>query len=322
MAVTPSAALGQARPDLRDGLCEFDLEANRAGYIGLQLAPTIEVATQSGKYPKLELKEILKTKKNAKRASGAAYARDGRQGSNGSFATDEYGAEEPVDARNAAIYGDWWDSEVLAAQGARDQVLQNLEDLVMAKVNGIAGGQQTAAGTAWTTHATATPLANVMTAKKAVRNRTGLIPNAMAIEWDRLMDLLECTAIIDRIKYAGFDDPKAAVLNNLSIMAGIFDVEHFMVAGAMKNTANDAAAASLSNVFTKTQAVVFVHSDDRNLKRPRWCNTFHWGEDGSQIGGVIETYDEPQTRAQIIRSRLDVDVQEVYPECAQLITGI
>jgi len=320
MAVTPSAALGQARPDLRDGLDEFDLEANRAGYIGLQLAPTIEVVTQSGKYPKLELKELLKKKKDAKRASGAAYARDGRKGTNGSYATDEYGAEEPVDARNAAIYGDWWDSEVLAAQGARDQVLQNLEDLVMTKVNAI--GNSAAGAAAWTSHASATPLADVMVAKKAIRNRTGLVPNAMAIEWDRLMDLLECTAIIDRIKYAGFDDPKAAVLNNVSIMAGIFDVEHFMVAGAMKNTANDAAAASLATVFTKTQAAVFVHSDDRNLKRPRWCNTFHWGEDGSQIGGVIETYDEPQTRAQIIRSRLDVDVQEVYPECAQLITGI
>jgi hypothetical protein len=130
MAVTPSAALGQARPDLRDGLDEFDLAANQAGFIGLSLAPVIEVVTQSGKYPKLELAEILKKKKDAKRASGANYSRGGRQGTSGSFATDEYGAEEPVDSRNAEIYGDWWDSEVLAAQGARDQVLQNLEDRV------------------------------------------------------------------------------------------------------------------------------------------------------------------------------------------------
>lgn len=320
MAVTPSAALGQARPDLRDGLEEFDLAANQAGFIGLDLAPVIEVVTQSGKYPKIELAELLKKKKDAKRASGANYARDGRKGTSGSYSTDEYGAEEPVDARNAAIYGDWWDSEVLAAQGARDQVLQNLEDLVMAKVTAVSNSAAGAA--AWTTHATATPVADVMIAKKAVRNRTGLVPNAMAIEWDRLMDLLQCTEILDRIKYAGFDDPKAAALKNLSIMAGVFDVEHFFVAGAMKNTANEAAAASLSTVFDKTKALIFVHSSDRNLKRPRWCNTFHWGEDGSEIGGVLEDYDEPQTRAKIIRSRLDVDVQEVYPEAAQLITGI
>nr|AKH48404.1 hypothetical protein [uncultured marine virus] len=320
MAVTPSAALGQARPDLRDGLDEFDLAANQAGFIGLSLAPVIEVVTQSGKYPKLELAEILKKKKDAKRASGANYSRGGRQGTSGSFATDEYGAEEPVDSRNAEIYGDWWDSEVLAAQGARDQVLQNLEDLVIAKVDAVSN--TTAAGTAWTTHATATPVANVMTAKKAVRDRIGIVPNAMAIEWDRLMDLLQCTEILDRIKYAGFDDPKAAALKNLSIMAGVFDVEHFFVAGAMKNTANESAAASLATVFTKTNALLFVHSDDRNLKRPRWCNTFHWGEDGSEIGGVVEEYDEPQTRSKIVRSRLDVDVQEVYPEAAELITGV
>lgn len=320
MAVTPSATLGQARPDLRDGLEEFDLAANQMGYIGLQIAPAIEVVTQNGRYPKIELKELLKKKKDVKRASGASYARDARKGSSDTYETAEYGAEEPVDARNAAIYGDWWDSELLAAQGARDQVLQNLEDLVMEKVTAVSN--TTAAGTAWTTHATADPLANVMTAKKAVRNRTGIVPNAMAIEWDRLMDLLQCTAVVDRIKYAGFDDPKAAVLKNLSIMAGIFDVEHFFVAGAMKNTANDAAAASLSTVFDKTNALVFVHSNDRNLKRPRWCNTFHWGEDGSQIGGVVEEYDEPQTRAKIIRARLEVDVKEVYPEAAQLITGV
>jgi hypothetical protein len=320
MAVTPSATLGQARPDLRDGLEEFDLAANQMGYIGLQIAPAIEVVTQNGRYPKIELKELLKKKKDVKRASGAAYARDARKGTSDTYETSEYGAEEPVDARNAAIYGDWWDSELLAAQGARDQVLQNLEDLVMAKVTAVSN--TTAAGTAWTTHATADPLANVMTAKKAIRNRTGIVPNAMAIEWDRLMDLLQCTAVVDRIKYAGFDDPKAAVLKNLSIMAGIFDVEHFFVAGAMKNTANDAAAASLSTVFDKTNALVFVHSSDRNLKRPRWCNTFHWGEDGSEIGGVVEEYDEPQTRAKIIRARLEVDVKVVYPEAAELITGV
>ena len=320
MAVTPSAALGQARPDLRDGLDEFDLSANQAGYIGLSLAPAIEVVTQNGVYPKRELAEILKPKRDAKRASGAAYQRGGTKGSKDNYSTDEYGAEEPVDARNAAIYGDWWDSELIAAQQARHQVLENLEDLVITAVNAVTN--TTAAGTAWTTHASATPVANVMTAKKEVRNRTGVVPNAMAVEWDRLMDLLQCAEILDRIKYAGFDDPKAAVLKNLSIMAGVFDVEHFFVAGAMKNTANENQAASLSTVFPKTKALVFVHSDDRNLKRPRWANTFHWGEDGSEIGGVIEEYDEPQTRAKIIRSRLDVDVKEVYPECAELITGV
>lgn len=320
MAVTPSAALGQARPDLRDGLDEFDLEANRAGYIGLSMAPAIEVATQSGEFAKRELKEILKPRRTIKRAAGAAYDRGGSQGVSDSFATSEFGHEQPVDSRNAKIYESWWDSELIAAQQARDQVLQNLENEVMTIAEAVSN--TTAAGTAWTTHATATPVANVMTAKKAIRDRTGLVPNAMAVEWDRLMDLLQVAEILDRIKYAGFDDPKAAVLNNLSIMAGIFDVEHFMVAGAMENTANEAAAASLATVFTKTNAFVFVHSESRNLQAPRWCNTFHWGEDGSQIGGVIEEYDEPQSRAKIIRSRLDVDVKEVYPEACERITGV
>jgi hypothetical protein len=123
MAVTPSAALGQARPDLRDGLEEFDLAANQAGFIGLNLAPVIEVVTQSGKYPKIELAELLKKKKDAKRASGANYATVARAlpARTRPTSTERKNLSTPATRRSMATGGTlkFWPLKVLAIRCSR-----------------------------------------------------------------------------------------------------------------------------------------------------------------------------------------------------------
>ena len=58
MSLRPAASLGNnLRPELRDSLEEFDLEADQAGFVGLQIAPALEVDMQSGEYGRLSLKE-------------------------------------------------------------------------------------------------------------------------------------------------------------------------------------------------------------------------------------------------------------------------
>jgi hypothetical protein len=320
MSLQPSAALGQARPDLADGLEEFDLEANRAGYVGMEICPVIEVPHQNGVFPKRTLAQILKSSEDTRRASGSAYRRGGGEFTKDNWNTEERGFEEPVDARENAINRDWFDAELIAADECRQQVLEDIEEQVIALVNAVSN--TTGAGTAWSTHATADPTANVLAGKVAMRNRCGIVPNAMCVEWSAFQDLLECDAILDRIKHWGGDDPKKAAMNNLSLMAAVFDVERFVVAGAIKNTANEMAAASISTVFPEDKVLLYRHSDNRNMKRPRWANTLHWGEDGSRIGCALETYDDPAVRSEIVRARSEIQIKEIYADCAQVITGV
>ena len=55
----PSEALATQRPDLAQSLEEFDLEADRAGFIGLDILPVFEVDVQAGNFGIIPLEQLL-----------------------------------------------------------------------------------------------------------------------------------------------------------------------------------------------------------------------------------------------------------------------
>ena len=77
MATTPSRSLEQPRPDIAQGLDEFNLRANQAGFVGLRIFPVIEVATAFGRFRRLKIKDLLKRRKSTKRAAKQP-GKDGR----------------------------------------------------------------------------------------------------------------------------------------------------------------------------------------------------------------------------------------------------
>jgi hypothetical protein len=50
--------------------------------------------------------------------------------------------------------------------------------------------------------------------------------------------------------------------------------------------------------------------------------TFHWGEDGSNIGGQYETYYSDAKRCRMFRQRMDTSEKVITPECGSIITAI
>jgi hypothetical protein len=59
-----------------------------------------------------------------------------------------------------------------------------------------------------------------------------------------------------------------------------------------------------------------------DIREPCLGRTFHWGEDGSQIGGLMESYREEQKRSDIIRCRHDVDEKVLYTQMGHLLSNI
>jgi hypothetical protein len=57
-------------------------------------------------------------------------------------------------------------------------------------------------------------------------------------------------------------------------------------------------------------------------REPCIARTFHWADDGSQIGGTAETYRDETKRSDIVRVRHDVDEIVMYTEMGHLIGGI
>ena len=104
-------------------------------------------------------------------------------------------------------------------------------------------------------------------------------------------------------------------------MESVFDVDSIVVSKSVKNTADDPDDATFASSWDNTRVLLHVVRSG-SLDMPQWCRTIHWGGDGSSIGGVMETFGDDMHRSDFVRTRFDIQVKEVFPEAAQVITGV
>lgn len=321
MSTSPSVAFSETlRPDLAETLVQFDLDANRNGLVGQRIAPIIEVDVPLGQYGVIETKELLKDHDTRRQGDGS-YKRGDGKGKKDSFATEEHGFEEAVDEREAIVFGGWWDAEALATERTRDVVLRNYDKRIVDMVTDttlVANGAK--GGAVWSDPA-AVPITDIKTVRIARRLVTGFAPNALALDWEAFEHLRDCPQIIDRLKYAGFDNPNRDNINE-SVLAQALGLDEVIVASAVRNTANEGQDVSLAAQWPRTKALLFTKSTSRNTMRPRFANTFHWGGDGSTVGATFESYYSVERRRHIVRHRFETDEKLTYAGLGYIITGV
>lgn len=320
MTTTNSTALTQPRPDVQWALEEFDVEANQAGFVGLQIAPAIEAETSTGEFPVLPLESVLQKRKSGLRGATGRYARVGGEFQRDTFATKEHGFEEVVDDRQNALLSSWFDMEMIAAKRTRAHLLQEHEyDVITAATAAASATDSTAATTVWTDTAS-TPIDDIRARKIAFRARTGVLPNAMVIDWEIVEYLRDNVQVIDRINDIQHKDLSREQIT-AAILSRAFDLE-VIVSGGMENTAAAPNAPTLTPLWDKTECMIFRRSISSDTTAPRFMNTIHWSEDGSEIGGHVEDYEEPQTRGNVIRIRQETDEKVIYAACAEMLSGV
>lgn len=317
MPVSPSPSTAVGRPDLGATLVEFDIQANQAGFVGLQLFPVVEVAEQSANIGKIPIEQLLQDQETT-RASGGGYREGNFTFTDFSYATEEHGWTERIDERNARIYRRFFDAEVVAARRARNFVLQNFEKRVVTAATATGSFTNAAATAVWSNDATAKPITDVLNRMLAVRTASGMTPNVVVMDWEAFMRCRETAQVIDRLKYAGIDDPKNV---NANALAQLFNVRRVIVSGGLKNTAAEGGLTLAPQWPKATVAVGYVAETD-DVAEPSVGRTFHWSEDGSNIGTVLESYWHEDSRATKIRARMETDELVMYSECWQLITGV
>lgn len=322
---SPSSALTTLRPDLAGSVTEFDLAADRAGFIGYKVLPIFEVAKQAGVFGQIPLAQLLQAR-DLERAPGSGYSRGQFTFTTGSYSTHEYGAEEPVDDREAAMYVDYFKAEVVAAQRAIDAVLREAEKRVAAAIfnttTWTGSSLTTAVSTPWSTSATATPIADIEAAVRKVWDNTGLWPDTLIISRRKFRDLRLCAEVRARISASGAGDNDRAANITVEQLAEVFDLPKILVAGGAKNTANENQTAAIASIWSNTQAMVCRTSSSDDIREPCLGRTFHWGEDGSDAGGTFESYREESIRADIVRCRHDVVEKVLITNAGHLLTSV
>lgn len=322
MPTSPSVSIASPRPDLAAGVIDFDERANQDGLVGLQIAPVMQVGAQFGRYRRIKAESMLKPLIDTRRGSDGSYKKTEGNFTYESFQTEDHGIEERLDDREVAIYQDWVEQDTIAARRLNNILIQDHDRRVMdAALTAAAANDTTALTTRWTDSA-ADPIADIRARRIAFRNRTGHTPNAMVIEWEIFEHLRDNAKIVDRINAAGTYKDMSREQITVEMVAKAFDME-LIVAGAMKNTANKAKAAVFEAMWDKTKCLIFRKDDSKDMTRPRFMNTLHWGGDGSIAPfGVFEEYRAEDRRSGILRNRFEVEEKVVYSNLAEELTNL
>jgi hypothetical protein len=323
---SPSSSLATLRPDLASFL-EFDLESERAGFIASQVLPVVDVASQAGNFGKIPLEELLQ-QRDTLRAPGSGYSRGRFTFLPATYVALENGTEEVVDDREAKMYAEYFDAEQVSTMRAFSFVLRNAEqrvaDLLFNATTWAGAALTTSVGNEWDkNHVTdATPIADVEAAVQKVYDGSGLWPNALIINRKVFRALRNIDEIVERINSEGAGNASKPSDITAAMLAQVFDLKYVIVAGSSKNTANEGQAATPGQIWSDEYAMVAKIAESNDMKEPCLGRTFHWAEDGSSIGGTVESYREEAVRGEVIRVRHDTAELVLYKEAAHLLSNI
>jgi hypothetical protein len=322
----PSSSLATQRPDLATFL-EFDLASENAGYVASQVLPVINVASQAGNFGKIPLEQLLQ-QRVTKRAPGAGYARGNWTFEPAVYATEEHGAEEPVDDREAKMYADYFQAEQISTMRAFSSVLRNAEqraaDAIFNTTTWNGAALTTGITNEWDQnhYTNATPIQDVEGAVRKIYENSGLWANALIINRSVFRHLRNIEQIIERINSEGAGDASKASDITAQMLARVFDLEYVIVAGVSRNSAKEGQAATPVQIWDNEYAMVCKIATSADMREPCIGRTFHWSDDGSSIGGTVESYRDEAVRGDVIRVRHDVDEVILYKEAGHLLSNI
>lgn len=322
---SPSTSLATLRPDLAGSLEQFDLAMDREGFIGSQVLPVFDAARSAGTFGKIPLAQLLQTR-DTTRAPGATYSRGSYKFEPDTYTTQEQGAEEPVDDNDRENYRDYLDAELVATARAYDAVLRNQEIRVAAMIfnatTWTGASLTTAITNEWDDAANAVPITDVEAAVRKVWENSGLWPNTLIINRHVFRNLRNCDSIIERVNAAGAGSPSKPSDITLAMLSAVFDLPRILVGGSAKNTALEGAAAAIGKIWSDEYAMVCRTAVTNDIREPCIGRTFHWAQDGSQIGGTVEEYREEQTRSDIKRVRHQVGEKTLYVQMGHLLSNV
>ncbi len=324
---SPSKSLSVPRPDLGQSMEEFDLAADRQGFIGYRVLPVIDTQLKAHSYGRIKLESLLQDRET-KRNPRTGYNRGDWEFEDDSFTTQNHGVEEPIDDEDAKVYEDYFDAEVIATQRAYDAVQREAEKRVAAMIFNTStwtgSSLTTAVSKSWikANAATATPIDDVDAAADKIWNATGLWPNALVISRKVFKNLRKLDQIKDAIMSNGAGSSVLARRITIEMLAEAFDLDYVLVAGSAKSIANEAQTRSISSIWSPDYAMVCRIGTTNDLLEPCIGRVFHWTGRGSKLGGTIESYRDESIESDVIRCRHDVGEKVTYKECGHLLSGI
>ncbi len=314
----PTSATTLQRPDLKALLMEF-LE-KQAEFIGIRALPYFDVEEKEAEYPVIPVEALLNVPDTKRRPRGN-YHRDDYEFETDTYNCVENGHEEPVDEVEARMYARFFDAEEVATNRAMATILRTQEKRIADMLFNAGNFTAHAITNEWDNnhYSDAIPITDVNTGRQAIHDACGLEPNALIIPYKTFHHLGQMSQILDKIKYTY----SALAWDTIGpkVLAEAFGLDQVLVGKAMYNAAKKGQSVSLSAVWDDEYAMLCVVKDGKDLKEPCVGRTFRWTRDCPE-NVLVESYEEPQTRSEIIRARQHTDEEIILTAAAYLLSNI
>lgn len=303
MALTPGVGAVTPRYDLLGAYYQFDI--NRRGFVNRLVLPALDAPGRQGYFgvvPKAAMLAYVSTKRAAK----GDPSRSEWTPSSDSYSIDEFTHEIPVDFQEVDRYGGWFDLYEMSAMLCAGIIETDIErDCAAAVMNdttfpadGVTGAT---VGTAWSTWASATPLADLVAGFNAGRDNHGVEFNTFICPKKRYDDICNTAEFRDRAKYVGVTparmDPAdfRRVLGNALEDSGGGGEFKLILPWGRYNSANPSAASpTLSSIWPTNRAMLTVINDGPDWMSPQLGRQFR-----RAIEPEIQTYPN-KTKGEIV----------------------
>ena len=228
---------------------------SNAEMIAGALFPAVNVPSRGGKIVTFHKEDFMLY--GSQRAPGENTKRVQFGYSNGNYALVDYGLEGqvPIEVMQEGMAVPGIDHGAMAVRKVSAIMALRLEkqaaDIARTAASYAAANKNTAltGTTLWSDLSASDPIANIETAKDAVRAATGKRPNTIVMGAAVMKSLRQHSKVIDRIKYTGRDVPTPELL------AALFGVQRVLVGDAIYS--NDAGTA-LTDVWGKDVVVAYT----------------------------------------------------------------
>jgi hypothetical protein len=248
-------------------------ENNIAGMI----APVVQVGKQSDAYAIYSRADALRIE-NTRRSPGTEANKVSRTISSSTYYAQNYALKYPVtieDRENA----DPIHRQNIINDGARyivDKLALDWENRVSTLVNNTSNvGSSAAVASEWDAAASSDPLGDMNTALDNVQDLTGARGNRIVMGLAAWRSLRRNDQILNRL----FGSNNGGGYANRQQVASLLEVDELLVGGAYRNSANEAQAESLVNIWGDNVLAYYAPSAP-SRDAPSFMYSFRWAAGG------------------------------------------
>lgn len=296
----------------------------REDFIADQVFPMIPVSKQSDLY--FQYKKDAWFRSDAqKRGPGQESAGSGYELETGNYYAHVYALHKDVSDQERANSDDPLDADKDATEFVTEQLLLKREKVFQGSFfvpsiwTGSTTGGDITPGTLWSASGS-DPIKDVREQSRAMKKKTGRKPNVLVVSGEVHDKLVDNAAVLARIAGGSMSGNPALVTKQL--LAMVFEVEKYVVAEAIENTAKEGQTFAGAAIYGK-HAMLCYAEQAPGLRKPSAGYIFGWsGLLGGSSALQMSRFRMDSLKSDRVEGEMSFDMKQVAADLGVFFANV